>query len=624
MSTQNPAYLWFRYRGSSSEFITLQFKINGGEWQTFGGEGGGLGGVQTYAVLFDFDWYGIQVGDLVEIGITKWSDGSDVESVYDWAINRWTLKRKPVQFGAGYTESSIDGNWTSNFGLEQPFSFVHDGTNVYININIGNGSLITVQPNPVDSFIEPSNQTTMYVPNDETNQRNQQIEYGGYKTGFYDDSYGEPQTIEMPVEPECTMYQNQSSTIWEGDMQFCDGTWQYYGEGYVSQIPAGGKICLRTGSFRTAVGFDLVPLYACDGSEQPYYPPNEVELPYFPQQPSYGQATEMPTGFYDDQPPATPQQASNFFFPNFKALQPAACMVYQNQTEYDWLGDYQMCDGTWQYAGTIGAGASVCLVSGTAFTLNGMDLVELYSCDSEPPINRNPTIPEIPQPMPYVPQPQPYYPPNEVELPYFPQQPSYGQAAEMPTGFYDDQVQQPYFPQPIDMPYEPQPQPYFPQPIEQPYTPQPVENTYPQPPYEEPKSIEKPYLPDYPIMSLPINEIINPIESVIVPETYQPSIPSYGEPQIVEMPVEQPVISTPVNPIDEFIGGGISVPPLIATPPTASSPTPTVASPTPVTTSPVTQKPEVKGEKKNLTPYVYGGFGILVILVVARMLTKKN
>jgi hypothetical protein len=108
-------------------------------------------------------------------------------------------------------------------------------------------------------------------------------------------SYGEPQTIEMPVEPQCTMYQNQSSAIWKGDMQFCDGSWQYYGEGYVSEVASGGKICLRTGGFRTAVGFDLVPLYACDGSETPI-PTEPIEMPYFPQPPSYGepQTIEMP------------------------------------------------------------------------------------------------------------------------------------------------------------------------------------------------------------------------------------------------------------------------------------------------------------------------------------------
>jgi hypothetical protein len=118
----------------------------------------------------------------------------------------------------------------------------------------------------------------------------------------------------------------------------------------------------------------------------------------------------------------------------------------------------------------------------------------------------------------------------------------------------------------------------------------------------------------------------------------QPAMPSYGDTlaKEIEMPIEQPTelpampqITAPVMPIDQFISGtalvtcpdgttdianGI-VEPCIGHDkvPAASTPS-TPSTPTALPTKPVS---------KNLTPYIYAGLGIIVILVVARMVTKK-
>ena len=197
----------------------------------------------------------------------------------------------------------------------------------------------------------------------------------------------------------------------------------------------------------------------------------------------------------------------------------SGCTVYQNQSDADWMGDYQMCDGTWQYGGNIGAGASVCLVSGTAFTLSGMDLVPLYPCD----VAGNPTSP-------------------------------------------------------IENPVE-----------------SPVEN---KPIYAEPTP-----------------------ETTFVDDSKFPVGTEIATKIVEKMPEinEAPIVTETPHPIDQFISGNSTT-----TPPMASPMASTMATPTePTAAAASVAKPIAKPIGKNLTPYIYAGIGIIVILVVARMVTKK-
>jgi len=57
------------------------------------------------------------------------------------------------------------------------------------------------------------------------------------------------------------------------------------------------------------------------------------------------------------------------------------CYDYENTSGFNWLGDYQSCDGTWYYAATLIPTQSVCARQGTPFTLSGFDLQAQTQCN---------------------------------------------------------------------------------------------------------------------------------------------------------------------------------------------------------------------------------------------------
>ncbi len=58
-----------------------------------------------------------------------------------------------------------------------------------------------------------------------------------------------------------------------------------------------------------------------------------------------------------------------------------SCFQYLNENAFNWIGDYQDCNGTWYYATTVAPGASVCARSGSVFNISGA-LTQTYSCIS--------------------------------------------------------------------------------------------------------------------------------------------------------------------------------------------------------------------------------------------------
>jgi hypothetical protein len=60
----------------------------------------------------------------------------------------------------------------------------------------------------------------------------------------------------------------------------------------------------------------------------------------------------------------------------------STCFQYENTSGFNWVGDYQDCNGTWYYATTVADGNSVCAIAGSVFTLSGLDLTQTYSCIS--------------------------------------------------------------------------------------------------------------------------------------------------------------------------------------------------------------------------------------------------
>jgi hypothetical protein len=59
-----------------------------------------------------------------------------------------------------------------------------------------------------------------------------------------------------------------------------------------------------------------------------------------------------------------------------------SCFQYFNNQSYNWVGDWQDCNGLWYYAQTIPPFSSVCARVGTPFTISGMDLTQEFSCIS--------------------------------------------------------------------------------------------------------------------------------------------------------------------------------------------------------------------------------------------------
>jgi hypothetical protein len=57
------------------------------------------------------------------------------------------------------------------------------------------------------------------------------------------------------------------------------------------------------------------------------------------------------------------------------------CYNYVNASGFNWLGDYQSCDGTWYYAATVTPGGLVCAKYLSPFTISGMDLVQSSQCN---------------------------------------------------------------------------------------------------------------------------------------------------------------------------------------------------------------------------------------------------
>lgn len=60
----------------------------------------------------------------------------------------------------------------------------------------------------------------------------------------------------------------------------------------------------------------------------------------------------------------------------------AQCFTYTNNNSINFIGEYQLCDGTWLTNQTIAPGASVCARNGTPFAYNGQDLTVGNSCSS--------------------------------------------------------------------------------------------------------------------------------------------------------------------------------------------------------------------------------------------------
>jgi hypothetical protein len=56
------------------------------------------------------------------------------------------------------------------------------------------------------------------------------------------------------------------------------------------------------------------------------------------------------------------------------------CTSYTNGSTENWVGDYQLCNGTWVYSGTVNPGNSICAVIGSPFTLSGVDLTAVGQC----------------------------------------------------------------------------------------------------------------------------------------------------------------------------------------------------------------------------------------------------
>ena len=59
-----------------------------------------------------------------------------------------------------------------------------------------------------------------------------------------------------------------------------------------------------------------------------------------------------------------------------------SCKIYQNQSPFNWTGDWQDCNGNWFYAQDVTPGNGICAIIGTPFTIYGVDLVETISCTS--------------------------------------------------------------------------------------------------------------------------------------------------------------------------------------------------------------------------------------------------
>lgn len=58
-----------------------------------------------------------------------------------------------------------------------------------------------------------------------------------------------------------------------------------------------------------------------------------------------------------------------------------SCFQYLNEMGFNWIGDYQDCNGTWYYGATITPGSSVCAIAGSIFNISGT-LTQTYSCIS--------------------------------------------------------------------------------------------------------------------------------------------------------------------------------------------------------------------------------------------------
>lgn len=130
----------------------------------------------------------------------------------------------------------------------------------------------------------------------------------------------------------------------------------------------------------------------------------------------------------------------------------------------------------------------------------------------------------------------------------------------------------------------------------------------------------------------PSDQIELPVESepiyVLQPMPVMP-------PEQIEQPVERPVERVIIHPADQlFIDDNMPDQPVFSNdiqPQTAVAPSSTeptfrddVAPAAPVAPESVASAPlPTKPVSKNLTPYIYAGLGIIAILIVARMVTKK-
>ena len=56
------------------------------------------------------------------------------------------------------------------------------------------------------------------------------------------------------------------------------------------------------------------------------------------------------------------------------------CNLYFNFSDNDWIGDYQDCEGVWQYGATVSAYGNICARTGSVTTISGTPLEIGSSC----------------------------------------------------------------------------------------------------------------------------------------------------------------------------------------------------------------------------------------------------
>ena len=193
--------------------------------------------------------------------------------------------------------------------------------------------------------------------------------------------------------------------------------------------------------------------------------------------------------------------------------------------------------------------------------------------------------------------------PEYTQTPQFGYQPVFSPVEPAPVYTAPvEPVQQPVYVAPTPEPVYVEPAPVYTAPVEPVYEQQPV--------YVTPTPEAPVYVEPAPVYSAPVDEFI-----------YQPAPPTISAPVFTdETPTPAPSVPTENVFVDEIV---VPVAPAPSTDSTfkddASSTTNVIVTPSAPSASSNTLP-----VSKNLKPYVYAGLGIVVILIVARMVTKKD